>query len=196
MTGLSVKTPAEVPACLDEEWRGIPGWPWYEASSEGRIRSLTFPGTHYLGKVLSPAIAGRWKAYLGVRLWNGDTKTGKTVNVHNLIMLAFVGPPAEGMEINHKNGESTDNRLANLEYVTHRQNEDHAVAHGLHPRGERHHAALLTEDQVRVIRGAKRWPGVVIRLATSYGVSRSVVKSIREGKSWKHVKVGAEEATK
>ena len=50
--------------------------------------------------------------------------------VHRLIMLAFVGPQ-NGMQINHKDGNKSNNQLSNLEYVTQEENRTHALDNGL-----------------------------------------------------------------
>jgi hypothetical protein len=56
-------------------------------------------------------------------------KNGKYVKlaVHRAMWEAFIGPIPEGLEINHKNLDRADNRLANLELVTHRENIQHAI---------------------------------------------------------------------
>ena len=48
-------------------------------------------------------------------------RNGRTypVNVHTLVLLAFVGPRPEGMEACHNNGTRIDNRLSNLRWDTH-----------------------------------------------------------------------------
>jgi len=53
------------------------------------------------------------------------------VLVHRLVWLAFNGPIAPGMEINHLNGQKTDNRLENLAVVTPAENTTHARNTGL-----------------------------------------------------------------
>ena len=47
--------------------------------------------------------------------------------VHRLMWEAFNGPIQDKLEINHKNLNRSDNRLANLELVTHRENIQHAI---------------------------------------------------------------------
>ncbi len=42
--------------------------------------------------------------------------------VHHAVLSAWVCPRPEGMECDHLNGDSLDNRLCNLEWVTHREN--------------------------------------------------------------------------
>ena len=56
-------------------------------------------------------------------------KDGKytKVAVHRAMWEAFMGPIPEGMEINHKNLDRADNRLENLELLTHRENIQHAI---------------------------------------------------------------------
>lgn len=51
---------------------------------------------------------------------------GKTHNryVHRLVAETYLGP-ANGREINHKNGNKTDNRVENLEWVTRSENVNH-----------------------------------------------------------------------
>lgn len=42
--------------------------------------------------------------------------------VHYAVLSAWVCPRPDGMECDHKNGDSLDNRLCNLEWVTHQEN--------------------------------------------------------------------------
>ena len=42
--------------------------------------------------------------------------------VHHAVLSAWVCPRPEGMECDHINGDSLDNRLCNLEWVTHQEN--------------------------------------------------------------------------
>jgi hypothetical protein len=107
------------------EWRPIPVAGYekhYEISSAGRVRrAKPGPGTH-VGLVLKPK---RDKdGYLYQNIW-AENKT-KTVKNHQLVLRAFVGPTPKGQMPNHKNGIKSDNRLANLEYMTPAQNNLHS----------------------------------------------------------------------
>lgn len=55
-------------------------------------------------------------------------KDGRYVKmvVHRAMWEAFIGPIPKGMEINHKNLDRADNRLENLELLTHQENIQHA----------------------------------------------------------------------
>lgn len=60
-----------------------------------------------------------------------NTEKSRNYFLHRLAMMAFVGQCPEGFEINHINGIKTDNRLPNLEYVSHEDNMKHAFDTGL-----------------------------------------------------------------
>lgn len=107
--------------------RKIPDYPEYEATDTGEIISLAkrLPhGNHWRHlpeRVLK--FGNSFGGYRSVALVNEDGPC--TFNVHKLVMLTFVGP-ANGLHINHKNGNRLDNRLVNLEYVTQAENNQHA----------------------------------------------------------------------
>lgn len=106
-----------------EEWRDIPGYPGYQASSLGRIRthnkvtsSTRFAKREWKTRIMSAKICKKDKT-LRVDLWKG--KEHKTFLVHRLVAICFLGdPPEENMTVNHKDGNRLNNRLENLEWMT------------------------------------------------------------------------------
>ena len=88
-------------------WKKIEGG--YEVSDQGEVRNSR-------GWILKPQ---NCRGYQRVRLYN-DTK--KYVLVHRLVTAAFLGLCPEGKEIDHINSIRTDNRLENLQYLTHSEN--------------------------------------------------------------------------
>lgn len=101
-----------------ERWQRIPGWPGYEASDLGRVRSVDrtlSDGREAGGVVLAPTADK--DGYLRVKLSSG--KRRKVAPVHQLVLLAFEGPP----EVRHLNSRRQDNALRNLCYGSHRENE-------------------------------------------------------------------------
>ena len=167
----SIGGSSSVDRCVtgDEVWRDIPGFSDYQASDLGRIRSqksgtwkllrqTPHPNTGYL--IVSPRVGGKYFAR----------------SVHRLVAAAFLGK-ANGLDVNHINGNKHDNRLANLEYLSRGDNHRHAYRSGLRqPVGKK-----LTEDQVRRI-AALQGTGTQEEIARRFGVSRTTVGRIHARK--------------
>lgn len=117
-------------------WLPIPEWEgWYEVSDTGLVRSVTRTLTlsdgrvrTFQGVVLSPS-TGEY-GHQSITLYRQDGGTG--VYVHQLVMRAFVGPPPEGMEVCHNDGDATNNRRSNLRYDTSLENTLDNVRNGTH----------------------------------------------------------------
>src|SRR3990167_11158931 len=103
-----------------EEWRTIDGWP-HEVSSLGRVRR-GLSGSTCPGRLVQPI-----REYVRVSLRRDRRQTAHPV--HRLVADAFLGSRPPGHQINHKNGNKTDNRAENLEWVTRNENQLHAVDH-------------------------------------------------------------------
>lgn len=73
------------------------------------------------------------KGYLRIRLRYGDVdKYGAaTYKIHRLVAESFIPNPLKKPQVNHINGDKTDNRADNLEWVTNAENIRHAIRSGL-----------------------------------------------------------------
>jgi hypothetical protein len=113
---------------------------------------------------------------------------------YRLVWETHVGKICHNKEINHINGISSDDRLENLEAVSHLENMRHAYALGLiRPKhGTASGNAKLTEDQaIEIIMNTKM---TSFELCKNYGVSASTIRTVRNGGGWKHLDKYREEA--
>lgn len=115
-----------------EEWRPIPGFDGYEASSLGRIRSF--------------------RRYRTGRILDGNLNTGGYPQVglyrdgklhiwtrHRAITLAFFGPRPEGMVTRHLDGDRLHTAVSNLAYGSPTQNNLDTLRHGTHKQAAQTH---------------------------------------------------------
>jgi hypothetical protein len=104
------------------EWKDIPGYNGiYQGSNTGIIRSVDHYdslGRSHKGRILS--IKKNNKGYLLVNLFHKETKL-----VSRLIAITFIGNCPNKMEINHIDGNKSNNNHNNLEWVTKRENQLH-----------------------------------------------------------------------
>lgn len=173
-----------------ETWRPVVGFEaFYEVSDLGRVRRIVAGGAYRAGRVKSPVISTT--RYLMVRLYHGR-RAGRTVMVHNAVAAAFLGQRPVGCDVNHKDGNKLNPAATNLEYMTRRQNMEHASRIGLWDyRGSKHRLAKLTDEQAiqirqRYVAGEKIGP-----LSREFGVARSQIQNIVHGRSYKHAAIAA-----
>ena len=107
-----------------EEWRDIKDYEGkYQVSNLGNVKSLNYRHTGK-EKIRRPRKNGC--GYLIVDLWKNRKQT--TYTIHRLVLSTFA--PCENMEnlqVNHIDEDKSNNRLENLEWVTHKDNQNHGT---------------------------------------------------------------------
>ncbi len=165
-----------------EEWRVVASSPSYEVSDQGRVRRARPARNSHVGRVLRQA---RRNGYLAVNL--SENGTARMQSVHRLVAEAFIGP-ADGREVNHRNGLKKDNRAWNLEYATRVENALHAHRSGLQDcRGERNGRAKLTLQKVREIRARAASGESFASIARATGTSATCIWNVVNRRRWAHV---------
>lgn len=166
---------------LKELWRNIDGYKeLYQVSNLGNVRSFKYNTS----RILKERINRRGYCYINL-CQNGKYKS---CSIHRLVAIAFLGK--SDLTVNHKDGDKENNLLENLEWLTHKENLNHAKENGLIKIfGEDNPNSKLTEDNVREIRKLYQEKKTKVRsLSFKYNVSKYAIRQIINGNSWKHVK--------
>lgn len=159
-----------------EEWKTIPGYAPYEASTLGRIRR----GERVLNGFLDKN--GYWRISVAI----GKVKQ---IPVHTLILFAFVGPrPTPAHTVAHGDGIKTNNTPGNLRWATMPEQYQDRIRHGTHVSAERHPRRKLTLEQVEFIRANyrardKEFGGCA--LAKKFNISRGSIDHIVHRDGWR-----------
>lgn len=132
------------------------------------------------------------KGYPQICLKNQKSKT-----VHRIVAETFIPNPNNLPQVNHKDGNKTNNKSENLEWASASENIDHAVKTGLFDdisekvsiaqKGEGNSSAVLTEKSVLKIYDLIIAGVGVCQIARQFKVKHSTISVIKAGKSWKHL---------
>lgn len=173
------------------DWRIVPGHLALEVTSCGRVRrglssSRTdiVSGFEYRLQTCKQGYRRVTRSHLG---------RVNTFRVHILVALTFLGPkPAPEYQVNHKDGDKTNNHVENLEWVTPSKNSLHAVRTGLSKvkLGGETNNVKLTPSQVKFIRQhhqAGHPQFGTNPLAEKFSVCRDTIRHIMSGKTWGHL---------
>ena len=171
-----------------ERWLPVIGFEsLYEVSDHGRVRSLDRLIPHgrgsgmrtRKGQILRPG--RKSSGHLSVAITRGNS-----LDVHCLVLEAFVGPCPDGQEGLHWDDDASNNNLENLRWGTRSDNLYDAVRNGRKPVGSRVYIAKLTEADIPTIRRLIKMQSMS-SIGRLYGISWATIRQIRDGKSWKHV---------
>lgn len=146
-----------------ELWIQSKEFPVYEVSSDGRVRNSK------TGRIMRTAANS--KGYPHVCLHENNVQ--HTRAVHRLVADAFYDGDHEGLDVNHIDGDKTNNHVYNLEWCTRQQNLQHAYETGLKP--------PLRRTKVRVVETGKVY-GSLTDCAKAIDGDRCQIRRCLDGK--------------
>ena len=169
---------------MEEIWKEIPGLNGkYECSNKGRVRRVNKDPRCEKYKILN--LQNTKDGYMSV---NPTIKFRR--RVHRLVAEVFIPNPENKSQVNHIDGNKSNNHVTNLEWVTPAENMQHAIDTGLRSIGaDITHSKLTEEDVIEIINLFDN--GIIdSEIAKEFNVTAGVISSIRFGKTWKHVTKG------
>jgi hypothetical protein len=173
-------------------YRDVPGYPGYQAGSDGSIWSCWRFGGRGVGWLLTDC---RRKQLRAQPVRSGHLKVTLLVNrrrlhryVHALVLLAFAGPrPYPNWEARHRDGNPANNRPRNLLWGTRRDNQLDRAGHGTSLRGANNPNVRLTPGVLPDI--IQQWcDGDSLQtIATRYRVAKATISGVLRGRAWGYV---------
>lgn len=184
---------------MEEIWKDIKGYEGlYQISNLGRVKSLKRivenNNRKYFTKerILKPIQIG---SYYGVQL--SVHGKSKKFYLHRLVCSTFIENIENKKCVNHKDGNKHNNKLENLEWCTHSENNHHSFNTNLNKNyGENNYNTIYTDEQVLNIRRLYKTGKYTQRELTKiYGMSAMTIHRIVKNKlrkrffKWKNQKV-------
>lgn len=179
---------------MDEIIKPIPGYEqYYSVSNYGRVFSHNYRKTGKFHELAQSYLYDKRRSstsmYKRAKMWHINKNTPTAI--HRLVAITFIPNPYGLPQVNHIDGNKSNNRSNNLEWCSVSTNNKHAAITGLHVYafGEDHSNAILTEDQARYIKEQVKNPyiGQLDDLASQFCVSKHCIFDIKRGKTWAHL---------
>lgn len=105
-----------------EVWKDIAGFEgYYQASNLGNIKTLA---RNFKPDLIKKPCLNKYTGYLQTTI--SINNKSRTYNIHILIAKTFIENPNGLKEVNHKDCNKTNNCIDNLEFVTAKENTQHA----------------------------------------------------------------------
>ena len=159
-----------------EQWKIVQGFENYLVSTLGNVKTINgrFKKVVYDNK----------NSYGYVELWKNNK--GKKFRIHRLVAETFIPNYDNKEQVNHIDGNKTNNCVDNLEWVTPKENVTHAINNNLIilKYGSNNVSAKLKEEDVKFIRENAKVNISVKELAKRYNVSTTNIYNILNNKKW------------
>jgi hypothetical protein len=106
----------------------------------------------------------------------------KEVNAHRLVYAKFVGPLSMHLQINHKDGNPSNNHVSNLELVTQSENQLHRYR--CLKRGPIIGNKKISHEIAGMIREQRKLGATYSELINQFGLCKSTISYVVNKRTW------------
>ena len=161
MVKIKTKKQLNLPQLI--EWADILGYEGlYSVSTDGQVYTYKYK------KVLKPRSK---KGYLNVSL--SKNKKRKEFKIHRLVAMSFIPNPENKEQVNHIDGDKSNNKVTNLEWVTQSENITHSYSLGLHSTTKKPYK--MTNDKISLLKSMLKENKTLKEIAETLEVSVSTI---------------------
>jgi HNH endonuclease len=163
----------------------VPGFPGYKVGTDGTVWSCRERGTagmSYKWRILKGHLL-KSTGYVMVDLCLDKIKHHRLV--HRLVLEAFVGPCPLGMVCRHfPDRNPANNRLDNLQWGTHQENQMDRFVHGTDGSGQKNPISKFSNREAEIIRARQQAGESMASIARQHGVTRQCIYLIVHRKTY------------
>jgi hypothetical protein len=174
----------------------VPGYEkYYGATSDGKVFSFNYNRTGETKELAQTSLYDKRRnsktMYKRAKMYHINKNTPTAI--HRIIAITFIPNPNNLPQVNHIDGDKSNNFVENLEWCSVKSNVNHAEMNGLNPhvRGEDHPKHILSTEEVKAIKKELKetinYRGQLTNIAKKYGVTLHCIFDIKRGRSWVHI---------
>lgn len=171
---------------MEEYWKVIEECPNYLISNMGNVKNI---------KKLKTLKTYNRDGYERVDLYSNKDKKYLKRSVHRLVAEAFIPNPLLKPQVNHIDGDKTNNTIDNLEWCTAKENTAHSIKTGLtdfskinYRKGEGASSSKMTNEDVKELREMYDTGEFSLKeLSIYFDISITTVWNIAKRKTWTHI---------
>lgn len=107
--------------------------------------------------------------------------------IHRLVAFHFIDNPNNKPQVNHIDGNKSNNKVSNLEWCTNTENQIHAVLNNLHFQGESHRSSKFTNESIKLLPELIKIGFKPKEINELTGVAIQNLNKIFKGKTWRQL---------
>jgi hypothetical protein len=173
---------------INEIWKEVELNSRYEISTLGNIRTkeMVLLGRNRHRTIKSHNIKVHFDSDGYLTMTRYEKHKNIKSHIHRMMAIVFISNPLNLPQVNHKDGNKSNNSLNNLEWCSASDNVKHSFLLGLGVTGEKHHNSKLSTIEVLEIRKLFKEGKTRKELVDKYKVSRSNIERIINNKTRKY----------